>query len=111
MHQQFKNDLVIIGVPCNQFGFQEPGSLEEIQAFCTSNYNISFLLTEKIKVKGAEKHPLYTWLTDKKNNNKINSRVKWNFQKYLIDREGNLKNYFYSITKPLSSKITSLVMQ
>lgn len=105
------DDLVIIGVPCNQFGGQEPASEKEISAFCTSNFNVSFLLTEKINVKGKEQHPLYQWLTKKSKNGKLNSSVKWNFQKYVIDQNGELVNYFYSITKPLSPKIISIFTQ
>ena len=81
-------------------------SNNEIIEFCEKNYGVSFLLTEKIKVKGDEKHPLYQWLCSKSKNGKVNSSVKWNFQKYLVDTNGELINYFYSITNPLSDKIT-----
>ncbi len=106
LQDEYHNDLVVIGVPCNQFGGQEPGNSDEIQEFCSINYGVSFPITEKIKVKGSEKHPLYTYLTDKKLNGKKNSSVKWNFQKYLVDENGNLIDYWYSITKPKSKKIT-----
>lgn len=106
LQDEFQNNLVVIGVPCNQFGGQEPGNSDEIQEFCSINYGVSFPITEKIKVKGSEKHPLYTYLTDKKLNGKKNSSVKWNFQKYLVDENGNLIDYWYSITKPKSKKIT-----
>lgn len=106
LQDEFQNNLVVIGVPCNQFGGQEPGNSDEIQEFCSINYGVSFPITEKIKVKGSEKHPLYTYLTDKKLNGKKNSSVKWNFQKYLVDENGNLVDYWYSITKPKSKKIT-----
>lgn len=105
----YKDKLVVIGVPCNQFGGQEPGSPSQIQNFCKINYGVTFLLTEKINVKGEQQHPLYQWLTKKENNNKINSSVKWNFQKYIVDENGNLVDYFYSVTKPMSSKITKLL--
>ena len=105
--QDIYNDtLVIIGLPCNQFGKQEPGNASEIQEFCKVNYGVTFLITEKIDVKGKNQHPLYKWLTDKDSNGKQNSTVKWNFQKYLIDEQGEFLNYFYSITKPMSSRIT-----
>jgi glutathione peroxidase len=94
-------------VPCNQFGKQERGNSDEIQEFCEINYGVSFLITEKIDVKGSNQHELYKWLTKKAINGKSNSTVKWNFQKYLIDENGELLDYFYSITKPMSSKITS----
>jgi len=102
----YKNKLVVIGVPCNQFGNQEPGNAFEIQEFCEVNYGINFLITEKIDVKGEAQHPLYKWLTDKNLNGFKSSKVKWNFQKYLVDPNGKLVDYFYSITKPLSKKIT-----
>ena len=97
---------MVIGVPCNQFGKQEPGTSDEIQEFCQVNYGVSFLITEKIDVKGQQQHPLYTWLTSKDLNGKKSSSVKWNFQKYLVSPEGKLIDYYFSITKPTSSKIT-----
>ena len=102
-----KDNLVIIGVPCNQFGKQEPGSSNEIQEFCEINYGVSFLITEKLDVKGSNQHKLYEWLTKKAVNGKQNSTVKWNFQKYLVDEQGEFLDYFYSITKPMNSRITS----
>jgi len=106
MHKKYSDNLVIIGVTCNQFGKQEPGNKEEIEEFCKVNYGVSFLITEKIDVKGANQHPLYTWLTTRELNNKKSSSVKWNFQKYLISTDGKLIDYYFSITKPMSSKIT-----
>lgn len=102
----YKDKLVVIGVPCNQFGKQEPGNADEIEEFCQVNYGVSFLITEKIDVKGSNQHPLYTWLTSKDLNGKKSSSVKWNFQKYLVSPEGKLIDYYFSITKPTSSKIT-----
>ena len=106
LHQEYKDNLVIIGVPCNQFGKQEPGSANEIEEFCQVNYGVSFLITEKVDVKGSDQHPLYSWLTSKDFNGKKSSSVKWNFQKYFVSPEGKLIDYFFSITKPTSSKIT-----
>ena len=111
LHQNYKDKLIVIGLPCNQFGGQEPGNEKEIQNFCSINYGISFLMTEKVEVKGDRQHRLYSWLTDKKLNGKVNSTVKWNFQKYLVGPDGKLIDYFYSTTKPLSSKITSVLEQ
>lgn len=102
----YKDNLVVIGVPCNQFGKQEPGNADEIQEFCQVNYGVSFLMTEKIDVKGDDQHPLYMWLTEKKLNGKKSSSVKWNFQKYFVDTEGGLIDYYLSLTSPTSSKIT-----
>lgn len=106
LYDSYQDNLMIVGVPCNQFGSQEPGTSEEIQSFCERNYGVSFLMTEKVDVKGVNQHPLYQWLTKKYNNGKLSSSVKWNFQKYLVSPEGNLIDVFYSITKPTSSKIT-----
>lgn len=105
LHQEYKDKLVVIGVPCNQFGKQEPGNSNEIQEFCQVNYGVSFLITEKIDVKGTNQHPLYSWLTSKSLNGKKSSSVKWNFQKYLVSPDGKLIDYYFSITKPTSSKI------
>jgi len=102
----YKDQLVIIGSPCNQFGRQEPGDATQIQEFCQLNFGVTFPLTEKLDVKGKNQHPLYTWLTSKELNGKKRSSVKWNFQKYIVDENGELLNYYYSLTKPMSSKIT-----
>lgn len=109
LHQQYQNDLVVIGLPCNQFGGQEPGDADEIKNFCSSNYGVTFIISEKIEVKGEGIHPLYQWLTQKELNGKKSSTVKWNFQKYIVDKNGEFLNYFYSMTSPLSNKITSLI--
>ena len=110
LYQEYKDHLIVIGVPCNQFGHQEPGSSDEIQEFCQVNYGVSFLITEKVNVKGSNQHPLYAWLTKKENNGKKSSTVRWNFQKYLVDSEGKLIDFYYSITKPTSSKITKHIL-
>jgi glutathione peroxidase len=106
LYTQYKDKLVIIGLPCNQFGGQEPGTETEIQSFCRLNYGVDFPMTKKIDVKGRNQHPIYAWLTKKELNGKKSSSVKWNFQKYLVDENGNLIDYYYSMTKPLSKKIT-----
>ncbi|MGB2273989.1 MAG: glutathione peroxidase, partial [Flavicella sp.] len=106
-----KDNFVIIGLPCNQFGKQEPGNNDEILEFCSINYGVSFPISEKVKVKGSNQHPIYRWLTDRALNGKSNSTVKWNFQKYLVDENGYLLDYFYSITKPNSTKITSYLRE
>ena len=105
LQDSFQSSLQVIGVPCNQFGKQEPGTYEEIQEFCEVNYGVSFLITEKIDVKGSNQHPLFKWLTNKSENGQKNSKVKWNFQKYLIDENGKLIDYYYSTTNPRSNKI------
>ena len=109
LYQQYQDNLIVIGLPCNQFGGQEPGDADEIKNFCLSNYGVTFIISEKIEVKGEGIHPLYQWLTQKELNGKKSSTVKWNFQKYIVDKNGELLNYFYSMTSPLSNKITSLI--
>ena len=106
-----KDNLIVIGVPCNQFGGQEPNNEKQIQEFCEKNFGVSFTLTEKVDVKGSNQHPLYKWLTNKNLNGAIESSVKWNFQKYLVNKNGQLINYFLSTTSPTSTKITSLIKQ
>ena len=101
----YKDTLVVVGVPCNQFGKQEPGDAAEIQNFCQVNYGVTFLVTEKVDVKGANQHPLYTFLTCEILNGKRDSTVKWNFQKYIVSDKGTLIDHYYSITSPLSKKI------
>ena len=88
-----------------------PNNEQQIQEFCEKNFGVSFLLTEKVDVKGKNQHILYKWLTSKNINNEIESSVKWNFQKYFVDANGKLVNYFLSTTSPTSSKIISLIEQ
>ena len=100
------NNLVVLGVPCNQFGGQEPGSEEEIKTFCSSKFSVDFPMTEKIDVKGKDQHPLYQWLTNKDMNKKDDYKVSWNFNKFLVGKNGELIEYFGSGTSPLSDDIT-----
>ena len=102
---------MIIGVPCNQFGGQEPGSASEIETFCERNYGVTFQMTDKVDVKGSKQNDLYKWLTQKELNGLKSSSVKWNFQKYLIDENGQLVDYYYSMTKPLRNKIVKHLNQ
>ena len=106
LYDTYNDKLEIIGLPCNQFGAQEPGSADEIASFCELNFGVSFTLTEKISVRGVNQHPLYKWLTDATENGIKSSSVKWNFQKYLVDPDRKLIDYYYSTTDPLSKKIT-----
>lgn len=101
------DNFVIIAFPANNFGAQEPGTPAEIRKFCTENYGVTFPLMEKISVKGNDMHPLYQWLTSKAKNGVMDSEVKWNFQKYLIDENGKLVDVIYSKESPLSDKIIS----
>jgi glutathione peroxidase len=103
------SNFVVIGFPANNFNKQEPGSNEEIKEFCTKNYGVTFPMMEKISVKGDDMDPVYHWLTEKRLNGKMDSSVKWNFQKYLIDENGNLVDVAYSNEKPTSDKIVNWI--
>jgi glutathione peroxidase len=109
LYDLYQNKLMIIGVPCNQFLRQEPGTNEQIAAFCEKNYGVSFPISEKIDVKGSNQHPLYQWLTLKSNNGLKDSKVKWNFQKYLVNEKGELMDVFSSNVRPLDDRITNLI--
>jgi glutathione peroxidase len=110
LYQEYKDkNFVIIGFPSNDFGQQDPGSNEEIAEFCKINYGVTFPMMSKISVKGDSIAPIYQFLTQKELNGKKNSSVKWNFQKYLINEDGTLYDYFYSITNPDSKKITNWI--
>ena len=91
--------LVVLGFPCDQFGHQEPGSEGEIEEFCQLNYGVTFPMFAKVEVNGANAHPLYKWLRKVKSG-LMGSRIKWNFTKFLVDREGNPIKRYGSTTKP-----------
>jgi len=105
LHRQFGDKLFIIGFPANNFMNQEPGTASEIRQFCSDKYDVTFQLMEKVSVKGDDIHPLYQWLTSKERNGVMDSEVKWNFQKYLIDENGRLVDVLYSKEKPGSEKV------
>ncbi len=107
LSKQFKDKLVIVGFPANNFLFQEPGENAEIKSFCQKNYGVTFPMASKISVKGKNMAPIYVWLTQKKYNNFSDNSVKWNFQKYLIDEKGNLIDVFQPGVEPMSDEITS----
>lgn len=109
VYEKYQGDLVIIGFPANNFLNQEPGTAEEIRKFCTLNYGVTFPMMEKISVKGDDMHPLYKWLTSKDKNGVMDSEVKWNFQKYLIDANGKLVDVIYSKEKPSSEKVEAFI--
>jgi glutathione peroxidase len=100
LYDNYKDKLVIVGVPCNQFGGQEPGTNTEIQAFCNVRYGVTFPLTKKVDVKGENQHELYKWLTNKSKNGVQDSEVKWNFHKYFINPDGQLLKVFPSSASP-----------
>jgi glutathione peroxidase len=109
LHDKYKDKLVVIGFPANNFGGQEPGSATEIKGFCEKNYGVTFQMMDKISVKGDDAHPLYKWLSNKEENGTCGDAPKWNFCKYLIDEKGNIIKYFSSRVDPLSEEITSLL--
>jgi len=101
--------FTIIGFPANNFLSQEPGTNNEISTFCTKNYGVTFQMMEKISVKGDDMHPIYQWLTKKSENGLEDSEVSWNFQKYMIDENGNLTGYVSPRTKPTDEKIINWI--
>jgi glutathione peroxidase len=103
------DDFMIIGFPANNFAKQEPGSNEEIATFCSINYGVTFPMMSKISVKGDDQHSLYRWLTSKSENGVEDSKVTWNFQKYIIDEEGQLVGHFAPTVKPDSKKLVSWI--
>jgi glutathione peroxidase len=107
VYDQYKDKLVILGFPCNQFGGQEPGTNEEIAAFCKANYGVNFPLADKIDVKGTNIAPIYQWLTQKAKNGVLDANIGWNFNKFLIDENGKMLAYFPSNVKPESDAITA----
>lgn len=109
LYKNYQDKLVLIGFPSNNFLFQEPGDNQSIAAFCKKNYGVTFPMAEKINVKGKNKHPIYVWLTQKKYNHFSDNKVKWNFQKYLLNENGKLIAIFAPNVKPLSEEITSLI--
>ncbi len=99
------DDFTIIGFPANNFLKQEPGTNEEILSFCQVNYGVTFPMMAKISVKGKDIHPVYSWLTRESENGVMDAKVKWNFQKFMIDENGNLTGMLPSKTSPLDQEI------
>ena len=95
--------LIVLGVPSNQFGSQEPGTNKEIKDFCKKNFNINFPMADKSEVKGENAHPMYLWAKDNFGKSAV---PKWNFHKILVNTEGKIQNTYSSLTKPNSKKIT-----
>ena len=109
LYDNYKDkDFLIIGVPSNQFGGQEPGSNKEIKDFCETNFNITFPITDKVDVKGKNVHALYKWAKENYGNSTV---PKWNFHKILINKEGKIQDTFNSFVPPLSNKITKQIEQ
>jgi glutathione peroxidase len=112
LYTKYKDQgLVVLGIPANNFGAQEPGTNEEIKQFCTLKYNVSFPLFAKISVKGDDIHPLYKFLTDKTTNPQFGGDIKWNFNKFLVGRDGKILARFESGDKPEGEKVGQAVEQ
>lgn len=101
--------FTVLGVPCNQFGGQEPGSPDEIAAFCSAAYGVSFPLTEKVDVNGPDRHPLYTALAAVPDADGAAGDVQWNFEKFLVDGDGTVLHRFRPRTEPMSAEVTGAV--
>ncbi|MFM1915780.1 MAG: Glutathione peroxidase BsaA [Bacteroidota bacterium] len=110
LYEKYKDkNFVIVGFPANDFMSQEPGSNEEIESFCKMNYGVSFPMMSKISVKGKDMHPVYHFLTEKDKNGLEDSKVEWNFQKYLIDENGHLEKVISPRIQPDDESITSWI--
>lgn len=106
LYKTYKDrNFVIIGFPANNFMSQEPGTNEEIAEFCEINYGVTFPMMSKLSVKGKDQDPIYSWLTNKSENGKVDAEVSWNFQKFMIDEEGNLVDFASPRESPMSDKI------
>lgn len=103
LHREFPN-ISIIGMPCNDFGNQEPGTEKEIATFCSSNFGVEFIMTEKINIS-SDPHPIIQWLTQRSHNGKMDVQVAWNFFKFIVDENGELQSVFPSAVSPLDDRI------
>lgn len=104
LHKQYESQgLIVIGFPCNQFGSQDPGSNDEIGAFCQKNYGVSFPMMAKVDVNGAEAHPIFKWLKEQKGG-LLTDGIKWNFTKFLVDSNGQVVDRYAPTTKPEAIK-------
>lgn len=106
LYETYKDKLVIVGFPANNFGGQEPGTNEQIGAFCKKNYGVTFPMAAKVSVKGKDIAPIFKFLTDKKLNGVKNTTILWNFTKFLLNEKGELIDTFISTTKPTSDSVT-----
>jgi glutathione peroxidase len=110
LYETYKDrGLVVLGFPSNDFLGQEPGSDEEIKEFCSLNYNVSFPMYSKISVKGSDIHPLYDYLTSKETNPEFPGKITWNFNKFLIDREGQIIGRYASKVKPEDERVVEAI--
>ena len=106
LYEKYKDKLVIVGFPANNFGGQEPGTNAEIKTFCSKNYGVTFPMAEKVSVKGDDMAAIYQWLTTKAKNGVLDASIKWNFNKFLLNEKGEVMAKFDSGTKPMDEEIT-----
>lgn len=110
LHEKYgKEGLAVVGVPCNQFGKQEPGTSEEIAEFCEKNYGVKFDMLGKVDVNGENAAPLYKTLTDKKTDPKFGGKIPWNFEKFLFNRDGQVVARFAHKTQPDSPEVVKAI--
>lgn len=110
LYEDYKDDnFVIVGFPANNFLWQEPATNEEIAEFCQKNYGVSFPMMAKISVKGNDKHPVYQYLTEKSKNGYKDSKVKWNFQKYLVNENGEIEKIIAPKTLPTDESVVNWI--
>ena len=101
LHEKYRDrEFAVLGFPCDQFGHQEPGDSSQISEFCTTNYGVTFPLFEKIEVNGPQAHPLYQWLKNQKRGILGTQRIKWNFTKFLVNRQGEVVKRYGSTVRP-----------
>ena len=105
LYDQYQDKLVVVGFPCDQFLGQELNVESDIREFCTEEFNVTFPMTTVIDVKGRKQHPIYSWLTQKSQNGKEDYSISWNFNKFMIDENGQLLEYFDSKVKPMNEEI------
>lgn len=108
LHEKYGDKLIVVGFPANNYGKQEPGSNDEIAAFCKKNYGVTFTMAAKISVNGDDIHPIFDWLC-KQDNQNFKGEIKWNFEKFILDEKGVLINRFGTKTEPLSKEIEEIV--
>ena len=106
LYEAYKDKLVIVGFPANNFGQQEPGTNGEIAEFCKKNYGVKFPMAEKVSVKGADIHPLFQYLTAEARKIGVEDPIKWNFTKFLLDEKGKLITVIFHKTNPMSEEVT-----
>jgi glutathione peroxidase len=105
LYEKYKEKLVVVGFPANNFMSQEPGSATEIKSFCEKNYGVTFPMADKISVKGDDMAPIYQWLTQKEKNGVLDATIKWNFNKFLLNEKGEILAKFDSGVNPMSEEI------